>query len=270
LPAESTDPDIVIAGLDLTLLAGAQTYSMVESGIEQVTDAASSDPDIATAVSHMDFKNVGFWGHSLGGGMAVWLAEKAWARSNYTWGIESFWIASYAPFRDLKGTGSDFILPSTTASLHVVYSDDTICDDVLGPLANFACNVDAFSAGIYTHSPSYSKWRVKVYSDCSHGGSCPPTDKTLLADHFTPGDLDLMGLPLGSGHLKYFGSYRNLDALYDCARAAHDPLVRANACNRDTFGLTAGDPQVLGITYMGKWSDGAPATPARACGQTCP
>lgn len=252
---------------NLTGPGGGGTYAMVWSGIEQATNPASTP-----AASRMDLSRVGFWGHSFGGGMAPWLAEQAW--TVHGWGSQAFWLATYAPYLKLAGpTISNYNLPPQTASLHVIYQHDQVCSQLTDSLKPFIgtplaelvsgsiCNVKVWSRVHYTYSPAYSKWRVRVNSDCSHGGTCPPTDERQLADHYTCANKDFNDGQRAAGYLKYFSTDRNLDALYDCA-LAHD--ASSASCVRSLL------PAKQRLSYMGEWSDTVPATPATICTETCP
>jgi hypothetical protein len=227
---------------------GTPTYDMVDAGFRQAM----------TMTSREDLANLGIWGHSFGAGMSPWLAERAWARGE---GTRSLWVATYAPYMPLRGgrppgapDDPTFLLPPHTRSLHVIYQHDSICSLVV--IIWPGCNVPAFSADIYDRmpQPTSQRWGVLVRSDCSHppaGGCNPPTgeaNEILLADHFTPNSLDGTGPELrrAPSHMQYFGSYRNLHRLYDCARNG------GASCSASR-------------TSMGTWSDGVAATPAVNC-----
>jgi hypothetical protein len=206
---------------------GTPTYDMVDSGFRQALGLTTRE---STA-------NMGVWGHSFGGGMAPWLAEQITARN---WGTQSLWVAVYAPYVPLRGS-TPFAVHPHTRGLNVIYEHDTICVGI--PF----CNLEAFSSIIYQRMPAGRVWGVRVRSDCSHppaAGCNPPADDRLRADHFTP----TAGPP--EGHLQYYGSYRNVHRLYDCARNAASP-----SCSADR-------------TFMGRWSDGVEATRAQNCTAT--
>ena len=277
------DPTKLSAGL---LGNGGTSYDMVDQGFIQ---AASKTGLLSEAGLRMDLTHIGFWGHSYGGSMVPWLAEQAWARRltdpTRGWAMASLWIATSAPYKILRG-GNPYKLPSYTRSLHMLYSHDQICDQLkqiplVGPIIDkYLCDIDGWNAAIYNRLPTVpeQKWSFKINSDCSHSSAsdCPHKtvasgcdglphfDESLLADHYTPAYADdtcYDGFKrTAPSALKYYGTYRNLQAIAQCAR------------NRSTA------PECLSnnLTYlfrfanMGTWSDSVAATTINFCGATCP
>jgi hypothetical protein len=216
---------------------GTPTYDMVNTGYVQAMGMTTRE----------DTANIGFWGHSFGGGMVPWLAEQAWDRN---WGGQSLWVAVYAPYVPLRGTLPDFDLPSHTRSLNVIFQHDQVCAQAGVPWP--FCSVPAWSANIYNRmpQPESQQWGVHVKSDCSHppvSGCNPPSELRLLADHYVPGSKTGGVVIRPDDHIKYYGIYRNVQALSDCARNSASP-----SCN-------------VSRTSMGVWSDGVPATSATNC-----
>lgn len=233
-------------------LTGQYSYDQAWAGVTQAISPVS--PPAGHPSTRMNPDDIGVWGHSYGGGMSLWMAEQIDARG---WGDTAFWLATYAPYDPLRLDGdgqSQVNLPSPQPrSLHVIYQHDNICDW----LWFFGCNVPAWSGEIYNrlNIPSTQKWGLRVNSDCSHppaAGCNPPADERLLADHFVPGIKDLNDGVRAENHLKYYGSYRNVGALSDCARPGDAPPVGSNDCT-------------VTLTTMGVWSDGVAATAATPC-----
>lgn len=170
----------------------------------------------------MDLDHVGVWGHSYGGGMAPWILTKA---ADAGWGGKSSWLAMYDAWNDhaLGGPfGSEPIkLPRHARALMVVYG---------GPGAG----AEMFHM---LELPVDQKVHVKVNSDCRGADPC-----AYPANHATPASWFYPNNDLPHDHLDYYGTYRNVQALADCARYG-------TYCDTD-------------LSYMGTWSDGTPATPA--------
>lgn len=190
-------------------------------GVYRQVDAAFAQA--AELSSRIDVTDVGIWGHSFGGAMVPWLAQRAVERG---WGTRTFWLGIYSPYFP-RGVGerSDPIrVPDHTRALLVAYDNDV-----------FAQYVDEAGPQIFHRLtiPAGHKRYVVVRSDPRGYGDDRPE---LTTTHFTPS-----GWPALS-HLNFYGTNRNVHAVADAARA------------RRSFDAD--------LSYMGTWSDGTPATPA--------
>jgi hypothetical protein len=234
--------------------SGNVSYDQVREGVIQV----ANDPAVN---QRMNMDDLGIWGHSYGGGMTPWLALQFDAQG---WGDTALWLAPYAPYDPLRlpnpswtsGNPPDVNLPAHTRSLHVIYQHDDICSWLvwLG-----VCNVGLWSLEIYQrlNLPTSQKWGVTINSDCRTPTPCStPYAEAYRAHHFVPGGVNGDGTPVPETHLRYYGSYRNVQAVSDCARPGDAPPA-GNDCD------PVCDPScTFDITYMGTWSDGVAATPA--------
>lgn len=174
-------------------------YPVVHEGFVQATGMTS----------RMDLGDVGYWGQSMGGGMTPWLVQKGAARG---WGTDSLWMALYQPHYAYKVGAGPIAVPSHTRALVVGASGDSVLDNRIGIEIHRALRL-----------PASQKQHVTLRSEC-RWLIC------LAASHFTDTSI--------SDHdaLDFFGAYRNLAALSECARTG-------TSCAVD-------------LSYMGTWSDG--------------
>lgn len=174
-------------------------YPVVREGFVEAT----------TMTSRMDLANIGFWGQSMGGGMTPWQVQQAAARG---WGSSSLWMALYQPHFAYKVGSGPITVPAHTRALVMGASGDTILDNRVG--------IEIFQA---LALPASQKQHVTLRTEC-RWGTC------LVSDHFTDTS--------GSAHdaMDYYGAYRNMGALADCARVGTN-------CSVD-------------LSFMGRWSDG--------------
>jgi hypothetical protein len=174
------------------------------------------------AEPRIDVTRVGYVGHSFGGGMTPWLVQQAGARS---WGAGALWMAPLAPAVSYAvGTGA-IPVPGQTRAVIVGFGTDQAADLRLG--------IDVFES---LTIPDDRKQHVTVRTDIRPGF---PTPTVLLADHTTPTE-PILG---GSGTaMKFYGVFRNLDALEACT-------LGTGSCSTD-------------LSFMGRWSDGSPVRPA--------
>jgi dienelactone hydrolase len=162
-------------------------------------------------------------GHSVGGNMAAQLAADIGTqhlpRPRAVFAVQPR-LEDQASLQVLAG-----IAASTLALVLASDRDDRV--GVEGPKAMWAA---------LGHLPATSKDYVLVRSD-EHG------IPALVADHFLP----LSGSGYPADALDFYGPWKLLDALQDCA-------IRRQEC-RVALGGTAEQ------RFMGRWSDGVPVTP---------
>lgn len=221
--------------------AGDQPYAEVLTGMVGVIDNPALN-------GRMNREDIGFWGHSYGGGMVPYLAEQAHDRG---WGSNAFWAATYAPFYSLKASAT-YDVPAHARVLQVVYQHDEFC------FRGIWCITEDSSWDIYNRWPASFRpsriWPIRVNSDCRTAAPCEtPVHVDFRADHYVPGDKalnpDFTPVIDPPTHLNYYGSHRNVQALSDCVRAGDAP--------------PAGDDCATGsLSFMGRWSDNVAATPA--------
>lgn len=187
-------------------------YDMLWGGFEDA---------VAKFGSSMDLSQVGFVGHSFGGGATPAMAHKGIVENG--WGKNGAFMFIMAPWFSYNITQEQLNqFPRHTNLVIQVYSDDKINDHRMA--------IDLFdSFGI----PEEHKDFVEIQSD--HARGCD-----FVADHATPA-LE------NESVLKFYGIYRIVDALADYSFKG-TPEGKAIA-------LGHGSKQQ---TDMGKWPDGAP------------
>lgn len=162
-------------------------------------------------------------GHSVGGNMAAQLAAdtgtKRLPRPKAVFAVQPR-LEDDASMRVLRG-----IPPSTLVLVLAGDRDDRVGQD--GPKALWAA---------LGRLPAANKDYVLVRSD---GHGAPP----LVADHFLP----LSGSGYPADALDFYGPWKLLDGLQDCATARQDCRVALGGTAQQRF--------------MGRWSDGVPVTP---------
>jgi hypothetical protein len=162
-------------------------------------------------------------GHSVGGNMAAQLAadtgKQRLPRPKAVFAVQPR-LEEQASLRVLAG-----ILPSSLVLVLASDRDDRVGQE--GPKALWAA---------LGHLPAARKDYVLVRSD-EHGASA------LVADHF----LTLSGSGYPADALDFYGPWKLLDALQDCAIARRDCRVALGGTAQQRF--------------MGRWSDGVPVTP---------
>jgi Prolyl oligopeptidase family len=188
-------------------------YHQVDGGFVQA----------AEATERMDLTDVGIWGHSFGGAMVPWLAQRAVERG---WGSQTFWLAIYTPYFP-RGVGDHPLpieVPDHTRALVAAYDNDV-----------FAQYVDEAGPQIFHRLtiPTSQKRHVLIKGDV-RGGDDEKLD--FATSHFTPSAWPVLS------HLNYYGSHRNIQAVAECARGRRSLDVD--------------------LSYLGTWSDGVPAPPA--------
>lgn len=188
-----------------------EVYDQVDAAFVQATGMTD----------RMDLSDVGLWGHSFGGGMIPWLAQRAAGRG---WGSDTLWLGIYSPYypRRVGKDPSPIELPHHTRALVVAYEDDV-----------FAQIVDVASPQIFHRLdiPAEHKHHVTISSD--RRGESDDDELSVMTSHFTPA-----GWPRET-HLNHYGSHRLVQAVSEAARAGR-------VCDVD-------------LSYMGTWSDGRPA-----------
>jgi hypothetical protein len=249
-------------------------FQDVQDVARTVTDGFKQAVDTSV---RMDKRHLGVLGHSLGGGVSP-IVLNSLALERPLWGTGSRWLALNAPsdmFYRCTGIANPFYPP-----LPDVFDYEANCSPMTPPPSNtrvlFMSQMGDFStlhiAGwrMYEDMPIAvsRKWGVIINSDCSHktaeqhcvnaendiapNQQCPATPATatdcmaghLLMTEYSDRSYSLPFAQRQENHLNFYGIYRNLQALADCARSSSSA-----SCSADR-------------TFMGIWSDGTPATPA--------
>jgi hypothetical protein len=174
-------------------------YPVVDAGFVEATKMTT----------RMNLAAVGFWGHSMGGGMTPWLVKKGAARG---WGSQSLWMALYQPHYAYKLASGPITVPAHTRAIVVGADGDVVLDNRIG--------IEIFKS---LSLPLSQKQHVTLRTDCR-------LFTCLTSSHFSDTSI--------SDHdaIDFFGAYRNIGALSDCARTGSN-------CGVD-------------LSFMGKWSDG--------------
>lgn len=256
---------------------GGHLWTDVEAVATTVYDGFEDAMQTAPTNARMDPNRIGIWGHSLGGGVTPIVLNKA-AAAHPTWGSGSRWIAMEAA-GDLFARCDDiphrFFPPAD-------FPWDEKCPRKMPPVPDNTKVLFISQAGdlpgIKTMTSRmvadmrHAKTHVRIRNDCSHSlpyGPCREdslpdgtgafaTDQTCpstpveatecMAGHLLPTSYsDRTYNPLSArspNHLVYYGIYRNVQAVADCAL-----FGTSTSCNAD-------------LTDMGVWSDGTPATRA--------
>jgi len=170
----------------------------------------------------IDTSRIGFVGHSYGGGavpshMRRAIIERGWGYNGAFMFIMAPWYCHHITQNELR------YFPGHVKMIVQVYEDDRVNDH------RMAADIVS-SIGI---SPA-DKRLVTLHSDALGGA-------VLSADHGTPQD------PVDA--LDYYGIYRLIDALADCA------FTGSRHARSVAFG-----PESFEHRRMGAWSDGTPVT----------
>ncbi len=138
----------------------------------------------------IDYANVGFVGHSFGGGMLPYQVAQATARG---WGASSVYVVALAPWYSyFAGIGHAPIeVPGHTRWLTVAFEQDSIVDNRIG--------IETYDA---VRLPPGSKRHLTVRTDERHG---------LVAGHLVPNGAAPTELMRG-------GVFEPIDSTYRCAR----------------------------------------------------
>lgn len=172
---------VVFANYEIIPLFEHQ-YNVVDHGFAQGAEMSG----------RIDLDNVGFAGHSFGGGMTPWLVQQADARG---WGSESLWAVLMAPyFSYLTGSGP-IDLPDHARVQVIGFDWDFVVDNRVG--------IELFeSFDIPDAQKDHITLRGELYAF-----------KAVLAPHTVPNT----GID-GLNALDFYGLYRNIDVLSSCAR----------------------------------------------------
>jgi hypothetical protein len=161
-------------------------YSIVDGGFVAATGRTN----------RMNLADIGFIGHSFGGGMTPWLVQQAAARPG--WGTHSLFAALIAPWSALQLAPGPIQWPRITRLLVIDLEQDTVIDNRVG--------VELYRA---SDLPPDRKEHRLLLSDPAHG----LTAGHLTVNQFTPTELSTWGI------------FRPIDALADCARAGTNCAV---------------------------------------------
>jgi len=147
-----------------------------------------------------DFSRFGIVGHSMGGGAAPYLAQRAVARG---WGSQSLWLVPVAPWYVYGVSTGPITVPAHTRAAVIGYDNDTYVDNRIG--------IDLFRS---LSVPASQKQHVTVRSQTRFL-------VTLNAQHTAANSLIAP-----NDAIKFFGLYQVIDAVESCS------LLGTN-CNAD-------------------------------------
>jgi hypothetical protein len=172
---------VVFAPYPTTGSSIVERYDILLAGFQQ---AARSYPNI------IDTTQVGFMGHSFGGGAMFGISHRCFTENN--WGQNGRLLFSLAPWYSYELTQAQLqSFPSNTKLIMQVYDDDNVNDHRMA--------IDIFNN---INIPAAEKDYILVRSDTLQGN-------LYAADHAVPGTYQVFNA------LDYYAFYRLLDALCD-------------------------------------------------------
>lgn len=157
-------------------------YDMVDTGFRSA----------AQWWDRIDTSDVGFGGHSFGGGMTPWLVQQAAQRG---WGSNALWFTTLAQAFSLSIGSGPIAVPDHARALIIGFEGDFLVDNRLG--------MEVYES---LELPDDQKEYLEVFSEFR-------ALSLAYASHLSP--MTIFG---SSDSIREYGIYRPLDALAACAR----------------------------------------------------